>query len=289
MKYFYIIGIIFSLNIAHAGEAPFPFREEYLRLLNKKYILIPHKGTFLMPLSYNANPNNKIYNEFLPPNLIEERGDFNKNTEVEFQISFLILTNKNIFNSSFSTFIGYTHQAWWQVYNTNWSRPFRETNYTPEIFFRKIVDTPVSFLGGKIIVYDFGLVHQSNGQTQELSRSWNRIFFRFVNAYKKLIIKTTVWYRIPESDGLDENPDIVKYNGYGEVDLKYKIEKSDVNLRLIPGTKYLGAELSYSYPWKEGLRFFLKASQGYGLSMIDYNHNNKKIGLGIILADPFTK
>ena len=282
-----LIGIsIFSFS-SFATE--YPFLKEYKGLISKKYILIPHRGTYLLPFIYNDNPNNKVYETAFPDVVKEKRGNFNDYTEAEFQISFLILTNKNIFNSGFDTFIGYTHQSWWQVYNTDWSRPFRETNYAPEVFFRKVPDDPVSFFLGKILVYDFGFIHQSNGQIQELSRSWNRFFYRVVLVFDQIMLKTTLWHRLPEETNEDENPRIYNYLGYGELEIKHKFNSHSYQLRIIPGIKKQGFEFSINTPWKEGLQFYTRVGYGYGLSLLDYDHDNRKIGMGFILADPFTK
>lgn len=66
-----------------------------------------------------------------------------------------------------------TLKSFWQVYTGDASRPFRETNYRPELFYF----TPTSWqpLGGSTWL-GFGIEHESNGQRQELSRSWNRVY-----------------------------------------------------------------------------------------------------------------
>lgn len=261
--------------------------KEYRYLQKLKYTLMPHKGTFILPAVYNNNPNGKIPEESFPKELRDERGRFNDYLETEFQISFAILTNERIFNTNFNTYFGYTHHSWWQIYNDDWSRPFRETNYEPEFFARKVLNEKVNFLGGKILAYDLGAVHQSNGEIQENSRSWNRVFARIAFVHDNLLIIPTLWYRIPEGND-DDNPRIYRYKGYGELQLKHRFEKHYTELKLIPGTKYTGYELEYSFPFKEGLRYYLKAGYGYGLSLQDYDHENRRIGVGFKLADPFS-
>ncbi len=268
---------------------PYSFQNEYQELLKKKYVLIPHKGTYLLPLSYNDNPNNEVYEQAFPQEIKSKHGKFNDYTEAEFQVSFLILTNKNIFNSKFNTFIGYTHTSWWQVYNSDWSRPFRENNYAPEVFFRRVLEDAPSFMSGNLLMYDFGFIHHSNGQIQELSRSWNRAFYRFGILFDKLLVKTTLWHRIPEKEVDDDNPRAYQYFGYGEIELRHKFEGHTYQLKIIPGTQKQGFEFSLNSPWKEGLHFYTKIGYGHGLSLLDYNHDNRKIGIGFILADPFTK
>lgn len=274
---------------AKADHPNIQLRKVYQDLLKEKYVLLPHKGTFLLPFSYNDNPNRRPYRESFDQNLFNERGKYVRNVEAEMQISFLILTSKNIFGTKFNTFLGYTQHSWWQVYNEGWSRQFRETNYEPEIFFRRVFDEENRFLGLDFIGYDLGFVHQSNGQAQELSRSWNRIFARAAFVVDRFVLTFTSWYRIPSSGKTpDDNPDLYKYLGYGNLNLRYSIGKSNVGLLYRIGEKYQGVDLSYSYPWKEGIRFYIKGTYGYGSSMIDYNNRAETIGVGISLADPLS-
>ena len=262
-------------------------RQAYYEMLDQKYSLMPHKETYILPVLYNDNPNNRPFENALAAQSLDERGDFNRNLEAEFQISFSILTGKNIFGSDYNMFVGYTQRSWWQVYNEDWSRPFRETNYAPEVYTRRVFDKPLSLFGGEILGYDLGLIHQSNGQVQELSRSWNRIYGRVGIIHDQVLIGLTLWDRIDEERAKDDNPDIYKYMGHGELDILYKYESHSYRLRVVPGTKHQGYEFSFSSPWKEGLRFYAKASYGYGLSLLDYDHDNRRVGIGIEVANPF--
>ena len=263
-------------------------KEEYTDLLSKKYSLIPHKGTYLLPFLYTEFPNNDVYKPFSDDLKDgDNRGKFNKHLEAEMQVSFLILLNEKLLNSNFDLFFGFTQRSWWQVYNDSWSRPFRETNYEPEVFVRNVLDSPYILpFGAKLLLYDIGIAHQSNGQIQELSRSWNRVFIRMGLMLGDLGARISLWQRIPEKRTLDDNPDVYKYLGYGEIDFAYTKENFQSKLRIIPGIEKQGAELSLSLPWKEGLRFYTKMGYGYGLSLIDYNYNNSKIGFGFTLTDP---
>ncbi|MAI64012.1 MAG: hypothetical protein CL600_03880 [Alteromonas sp.] len=261
-----------------------PLRRKWVDLLGCQST--PHKGTYLLPFSHNDNPNSNTFKTIEDEN--KDRGTFYERTETEFQISFLILTNKNIFNTNFNTFIGYTHRAYWQVYNKDWSRPFRETNYMPEIFARYVFDKPPKILNAHYIGYDIGFVHQSNGQVQELSRSWNRIFSRFTFLAGSTFFNFTLWYRLPESKDENENPYMYKYRGYGEIDMRHEFGELDLRLRILPGTEHISGEFALSYPWKEGIRFYSKISYGYGISLQDYDHESRRIGLGLILSDPIS-
>ena len=129
----FIATLIFGLLTQIAVAGP----EEYESIIENSQVLLPHNPTYFLPFSYNANPYRDPYNSIVQPEQIAERGDVVEKLEAEFQISFKTLTNRDIFGTGIDTFIAYTHQSWWQVYNASWSRPFRETNYQPEIILRK--------------------------------------------------------------------------------------------------------------------------------------------------------
>ena len=86
----------------------------------------------------------------------------------------------------------------------------------PEVFvsYRPDVD-----LGGGFNwrLLNFGYNHQSNGRTDVLSRSWDRLFATFGVERENLALYGTVWYRLPENSSQDDNPDITDYYGYGEL------------------------------------------------------------------------
>lgn len=188
-----------------------------------------------------------------------------------------------MFESHFDLNVAYTHHAWWQLYNPENSRPFRETNYMPEIFVR-YVDPSTSRVGGfDLMAADFGLVHQSNGQIQILSRSWNRVYARGVLQNQGFQIFTTLWYRIPETVKEDDNRDIYKYMGYGEFEITKSFGKHTVTFKTPLASRHFSTDFKYSYPWKENLRWYASVETGYGHSLIEYNRSTQRFGVGVVL------
>ena len=100
-------------------------------------------------------------------------------TEVKFQFSLKseILkwdTDFPVFDK-YRLWFAYTQQSYWQFYNTKDSRPFRDNNYEPEIILTLGRPDDAAFLKPLKLV-NIGLEHQSNGESDPLSRSWNRIY-----------------------------------------------------------------------------------------------------------------
>ncbi|MGH1468783.1 MAG: phospholipase A [Bdellovibrionales bacterium] len=288
LKVFLKICFFTALTFSRAAYASLnveKIRGEYERALQTPFSLLPHKPNYLLPLSYQSNPHQSIYENVLSASDIAENGEYNEKAEVNFQISFSILAEDNIFGSGRGLFFAYTQQSWWQMYNSSWSRPFRETNYSPEFFVRRVLDKPHPLLGGLVLAYDLGVIHESNGEIQALSRSWNRVFFRFVWIKGNTLVKTSLWHRLPESEKPDDNADILDFMGNGEIEIEQFFNKGRLKLKLIPGYKRQGAQLFYSYPFKNNLRFFVKASIGYGSSLGDYMHRNNTVGVGVTLDD----
>jgi phospholipase A1 len=208
------------------------------------------------------------------------------NTEAKFQLSFkgrLWTTD----DRRFGLWAAYTQQNQWQVYNGDASRPFRETNYMPELFvsYRPDVD-----LGGgfRWKLVNFGYNHQSNGRTDVISRSWNRILASFGAESGNLALFADVWYRIPEKDEEDDNPDISDYYGHGMLSGLYRWRGHSFAgwLRGNVGTGKGAVQVGWTSPPFFGpLRAYVQFFSGYGESLIDYNWKQTTIGAGVALSD----
>jgi len=288
MKVLICIFVSFFFMLSNTFGNMKKINEEYLELEQKRFVLIPHRGTYLMPFSFNSNANDKLYEPFKEDDP-RDRGRFYRHLEAEFQISFSILINDSFLFEKTKLHIGYTQQSWWQVYNKEWSRQFREHNYSPELFARtrylkSVMDTDL-----KLVVLDYGFVHQSNGQIQEISRSWNRFFLRTFFKLDDLMFSVSTWYRVPEDEEDDDNPDIERYVGHGELQVIYRVEQLAIGLKFLPGERESGGELSFSGPINEGLRWYVKHFNGYGNSLIDYNRVNLRTSIGFRLNEPILK
>ncbi len=268
-------------------------KSEVNKIANKNFGLLPYHTNFLIPFSYSSNKYNRHYSTYLHDNLPSTYDD---TTEVEFRLSIQKILSYNLLGFNEYLSLGYTQQVWWQAYSD--SAPFRETDYTPEIFLT--FPTPYNIdRNSNLKAIQFGFRHQSNGQEGYRSRSWNRIFLSSLWQWDNLFLKAQAWYRIPENkkseayyNGTDpnskgdDNPDIEDYLGYGDIEIKYLYKESQFALKLrnnLKANSNKGSiQLDYSKPVNNSKTtyWYIKAFKGYGESLIDYNRNVSKIGFG---------
>ncbi len=251
-----------------------------------EFRILPYKPVYILFANYTTNVNDKpaSLNE---NNVVDEAIGYN-NVELAFQISFKTKILHNIFGKEIGGDVwgAYTQSSRWQIYNNTLSRPFRETNYQPEAFI--LFRTPYHIGNFKGVYTGFGLNHQSNGRSDPLSRSWNRIIFQAGWEVNKVQIVLKPWIRLPEAAKNDDNPDIDDYMGRAELDLSYAFGNHDFELvtrhSLRGGDNNHGsARLDYSYRFVKNLKIHAQVFTGYGESLIDYNHNQTTFGLGISL------
>jgi phospholipase A1 len=182
----------------------------------------------------------------------------------------------------------YTQLSLWQAYSSDMSHPFRETNYEPEIFgsFR-----PGVKVGGmQWNLLNFGFNHQSNGRSDPISRSWDRLFVEAGFERDNFVLLATAWARINPPDDEDDNPDITDYYGYGQLTGFYKWRGNSFTLmgRGNFATGKGAAQFTWATrPLLGPMRGYFQVFTGYGESMIDYNWNQTTFGLGVTVNDIF--
>lgn len=287
-----ILAICFIALLAFCGSAfaaePVPLtpsksaiderqKEESLAE-NNRFSLLPYKQNYILPLTYNSKPNKRPYSD------VDEDID---RLELKFQLSFKVPLIKGLFAGHGNLFAGYTQQSFWQAYNSQESSPFRETNYEPELYAD--FGTDYSLLGLRSRFISVGFSHQSNGRSGDLSRSWNRIYALAAFERGNFYCAIRPWYRIPESDEDDDNPDIDKYLGYGELYGLYIHKEQRFGLMYrnnLRSDNRSTIQIDWSFPLPGNrLNGYLQYFYGYGESLIDYNHANNRIGLGIIVSN----
>lgn len=247
-----------------------------------------HEPIYLLPAWYRTSPNytpSSSTRGVAHNNVQEEQ----KRIEAKMQVSFKTKLMEDLFKSRADVWFGYTQQSNWQVYNQgDESAPFRNNDYAPEIFITQPVKASLPW-GGQLRMLGVGYIHQSNGQSRPLSRSWNRVYAMAGMEWGKLSVVPRIWARIdPNSSEDDDNPDITDYMGYGDVKLRYQINnKHTLNstLRYNPFENRGAIQVGYTFPIKGKLKAYVQGFHGYGESLLDYNHKQTGIGIGVMLDD----
>lgn len=246
-----------------------------------RYGINLYRPNYLLFARYSDNPNEHPFTPLFPSGDL----DFDP-VEARFQLSFkfrLWATE----DRRFGVWAAYTQQNQWQVYNKAMSSPFRETNYEPEAMLTYNPDLALG-AGFHWRLFNLGLNHQSNGRSDALSRSWNRVIATFGFETDNFVLLVRPWYRIGEDEGEDDNPDIEDYLGYGDITGIYKWRGHSFTLmgRGNPSTGKGAAQIAWTTPPLLGpLRGYVQAFTGYGDSMIDYNWSQNAIGIGVSLND----
>jgi phospholipase A1 len=185
--------------------------------------------------------------------------------------------------------LGYTQVSYWQVGNRRYSSPFRETNYEPEATL--VFPTDLAWGGLRMRFLGLTLNHQSNGRGGSLSRSWNRLIGEAGAEYGPWSFHLRPWARVFAPDSArNDNPDIEDYIGRGELAVTWRGRKNIVTATarhsLRSGDRSHGsARLDWAFPLAGSLNAHLQVFSGYGLNLIDYNHRQTTIGLGVSFFD----
>lgn len=246
-----------------------------------------HNPMYIMPAWYNSSPNYRPHSPTrgTADNPAQKQ---QKRLETKMQISFKTKLMEDVFKTRADLWFGYTQQSNWQIYNQgNKSAPFRNTDYAPELFLTQPVKADLPF-GGKLRMLGAGIVHQSNGQSRPLSRSWNRAYVTAGIEWKKLSIMPRWWLRLDKKGEHDDNPDIGRYMGYGDLKLAYRFndrQSLTSTLRYNPRRGRGAVQVDYAFPIKGKLKAYVQGFHGYGENLIDYNHKQTGLGIGLMLQD----
>jgi phospholipase A1 len=133
-------------------------------------VIRAHRPNYFLPVAYNSSPNKD-------QGLDVDSHARAQNNEAKFQLSFKVKLWEDIVGKDVDLWFAYTQLSFWQLYNSTFSSPFRETNYEPEVLLNFRMNYDLLGLKGRVI--NLGINHQSNGRAKPLSRSWNRIVANF--------------------------------------------------------------------------------------------------------------
>jgi len=250
------------------------------------FLLTPYKPIYVLAARFTTNVNELPSSGNESPDYIAPPGVNYDNFETKFQFSLKTKIFQNFLWGKGDLWVAYTQKSFWQIYNADLSRPFREVNYEPEL----ILNFPVKvrILGFKMRMFGVAFNHQSNGKSEPFSRSFNRVIFHSGLERNNWSIYIRSWYRL--SDQKEDNPDISEYVGRGDLNVIYA---KNGNIFSFIGAYNMSfnanakgsAEFSWSYPIKNNLKGSLQITHGYGESLIDYNHLQTTVGIGVSLIE----
>ncbi len=256
-------------------------------LRNGNFLLTPYKPVYVLPGVWSSAPNrdprrtngpDPTGNEQLPLDVIE----------CKFQFSFKTKVVQGLYKDKGDIWVGYTQSSRWQVYNSGFSRAFRETNYEPEAMLVWPVRYRILGFNGRLL--SAGVNHQSNGGVEPYSRSWNRLIAQVGLERGRCTVLLRPWWRFPERERADENAGITGLVGNGEIIAIYVLRSHVISVQL--RSAFIDAPLTggsvqgdWSFTISGHLKAHLQVFHGYGESLIDYNHKQTTIGLGVSLLD----
>jgi phospholipase A1/A2 len=247
---------------------------------------VGYKPNYVLPFHYtshiNRRPQSPTQGEVIQPNYRRE--------EAKFQLSLRTKLAQDLLLPGGDLWVAFTQHALWQIWNGQDSKPFRNSDYEPEVMY--VLPTPKSWrqlpFGWQWRYAQLGIAHQSNGQSDPLSRSWNRINLGAGFERGDWSLSTRLTQRIKEPLDTDNNPDLVSYRGRGELQLNWIHGKHTASLlyrSTLKNVKYGALQLEWTYPVFEdqpnGLRWYLQVFNGYGETLTDYNFRQTSLGAGV--------
>ncbi len=189
----------------------------------------------------------------------------------------------------------YTQQSYWQVFDSGESRPMREHNFAPELILSLGLDNKLDGVRQPFLprMANIGLIHESNGRSLPISRSWNRLYVESAwELSENLTMSVRPWWRIPEGQSKDDNPDISRYLGYGDVRFHWDSIDSSFAANLLlrnnfrhDNKGFAKLDLQFQPLERDNVKLHLMLSDGYGESLIDYNHSQTVFGLGLSIGE----
>ncbi len=251
------------------------------------FVVKTYLPNFFLPVHYTSNINRAPSSPTYP---VSVRNDY-KQTEAKFQISLRAKAIEGLLLPNADLWLAYTQRSLWQFWNQKESEPFRSTDFQPEAIYvvpvrEGLVDLPG---GWHWRMVQLGLGHQSNGQTDPLSRSWNRIYAAAGFERGDFRLGFRINRRTSES-GLDDNPGLMRYIGNSEITGAWfpGLATAALTWRTHPAYTERGSlQFDWTYPvlreQPKGLRWYFQMFSGYGETLLDYNHRQTSAGAGVSL------
>lgn len=211
--------------------------------------------------------------------------------EAKLQVSLRAKVAEGLLLPDADLWFAFTQRSLWQVWNRQESSPFRSTDYQPEAIYVIPVPQRLGALPGgwQWRMAQLGVAHQSNGQGGSLSRSWNRLYATAAFDHGEFGLLARAWRRLGEKTN-DDNPDMSRHIGNADLVASWLPGLSTASLtwRTHSRTTARGSlQFDWTYPVNPkqpaGLRWYAQVFSGYGETLLDYNHRQTSVGLGLTL------
>jgi phospholipase A1 len=247
---------------------------------------IGYQPNYILPVHITSDINRSPHS---PTQATVQLPDY-KHVEAKVQLSLRTKVAQSVLLPDADVWFGYTQQSLWQVWNSADSKPFRNTDYEAEMMY--VVPVPESIwhlpFGWQWRYGQVALAHQSNGQADPLSRSWNRTYAAFGFERGDWSLITRFNRRIREDIKDDNNPDLTDYRGRGDLQLNWAGGVHTASL-LYRSTFKRGSRGAVQFDFTtpifhsqpNGLRWFVQVFSGYGETLTDYNFRQTSLGLGV--------
>lgn len=246
---------------------------------------VGYRANYVLPLHLTSRINRAPQS---PNQAVVPQPNY-RNEEAKFQLSLRTKLAQDVGLPGADLWAAFTQQAMWQIWNGKDSKPFRNSDYEPELIY--VVPTPEGLrslpFGWQWRFTQLGLAHQSNGQSDPLSRSWNRVNLGAGIERGDWSVVARFLKRLNESAATDNNPDLVGYRGRGEFQVGWAQGKHTAQLlyrTTLKDAKYGALQFEWTYPvfsdQPNGLRWYVQLFRGYGETLTDYNFRQTSIGAG---------
>jgi phospholipase A1 len=250
------------------------------------FVVRTYGPNFLLPLHVTSRVNRSPSSSTHP-----DGGTFPYGrSEAELQVSLRAKVFGDAVFHNDSLWLAYSQQSIWQLWNSADSSPFRSSDYQPEaMYVAPIPESVGTFAGWRWRLLLAGFAHESNGQSDPLSRSWNRLYLGTAFTRDDVAVQARYNWRTPET-GVDDNPGLTDYIGSTELSALWFPGVSTMQLSARTSFKAWDRG-SLRFVWThpvfgskpDGLRWYLQLFSGYGETLLDYNHRQNSVGLGFTL------
>lgn len=284
--------------LANAAPDPAPESAQAANMLSRfweldradkrgTFFLKTYQPNFVLPLHSTSSINNAPASPTHPSTSTANY----RPTEAKFQLSLRAKIWEDALLPGADLWGAYTQRSFWQLWNEPASSPFRSTDYQPELIYVIPVPRELDKLPGgwHWRMLQLGWGHQSNGQSDPQSRSWNFAQTTLGVERGELSVRLRVNRRTSER-GVDDNPHLTDYIGKAELSASWAPGLSIATLTHRNTLKLSGrgsTQLDWSYPvdskHPQGLRWYVQFFSGYGETLLDYNHRQNSMGLGVSL------